>query len=107
MMKASLIKHFWIDTKGEVNAGAFLLLVVLVAIGAVVGLQVIRDHIVQEYGDVAVALEELNQSYFYAILIDGEDPIIRFYNDTGPGLTDPPNAPPACIEFVAGGGEGP
>ncbi len=95
-----MLDQLWNDDQGGVSAGSFLFLVVIIAIGSVVGLQIIRDHIVQEYADVAVALEELNQSYAYIISINNVPIVSVVHIEDGSSLNDPPNAPAACIEFV-------
>lgn len=48
----------------------YLLLVVIVAIGSIVGLVNIRDQFVQEYGDLSVGLESLDQSYSINVELD-------------------------------------
>ncbi len=95
-----MIRRLWNDTDGGVSAGVFLLLIVLIGIGSVVGLQIIRDHIVQEYGDVAVALERLSQSYRYRITVNGNIIVDVNHTDPAPTITDPIGGPPACLQFI-------
>ena len=62
----------------------------------------------QEFGDAAVALDNLDQSYSYLIEIDTngdgtfDAQCFAEYDDPDPTLTDPgPNLAPADIEFIA------
>lgn len=86
------IHRFWRDQRGEVSMSSVLLLTVILAIGAIVGLTTLRDQLVQEFGDVGVALESLNQSYSSAF---------GTFTDPGTTLTDPAGAPPACIAICS------
>ncbi len=86
-MKRCLI--LWGDDRGEINAMAMVLLTTILALGAIVGLASFRDQLVQELGDVAVALENVNQSYTSAL---------GTFTDMGPFPTDPVGAPPACLQ---------
>jgi hypothetical protein len=89
----------WRDERGITGAMGLLLLVTLVAIGAIVGLATLRDQIVQEMGDMAVALESLDQSY--------SGGPYGSYTDPPTTLTDPLNAEPACMSVrVAPSNEG-
>jgi len=88
-----------------------ILLVVLLALGVIVGAVAVRDHLTQEFGDAAVALDHLDQSFSYRIAIDPDGPggipetvvaeaqYLDLY-DTALPLIDLPNQPPARIEFV-------
>ena len=42
---------------------ALILVITLLALGATVGLTSLRDQLVQEFGDVAQALENIDQSF--------------------------------------------
>lgn len=86
---------------------ALVLIVVLLAMGVIVGAVALRDHLVQELGDAATALDQLDQSYSYEISIDpdgpGGNPAIvhsASYQDPSPTLNDQPDEPPAGIVFV-------
>lgn len=52
---------------GEMNAAAYVVVTTIAGIGMIVGLSTLRDQIVQEYGDVALALESLDQSYHFTV----------------------------------------
>jgi hypothetical protein len=63
----------------------------ILGLGMVVGLQTVRDAMIQELGDVAVALDHLDQSYSFTV-----GTVSSQYIDTIT-LQDPAGAPPACI----------
>ena len=76
-----------------------LLLTTILAIGAIVGLTSVRNQIVQEFGDMAVALESLNQSFTMGTITFVDPPTT---------LTDPAGAEPACLNVqVPADGEAP
>ena len=79
-----LLRKLWHDEHGAISAMSMLLLVILLALGAIVGLTAIRDQIVQELGDISMALENLNQS-------------VGLFTDTTPG--DDPLGAPACLDI--------
>ena len=70
------LTNLWRDQRGFTSTLSTILLVTVVAIGAVVGLTTLRDQLVQELGDVATALENLDQSY--------DAPGYGSYDDLGP-----------------------
>jgi Flp pilus assembly pilin Flp len=82
--------QLWRDQRGAVSSMSFLLLVTIVALGMIVGLTTFRDQIVQELGDVGMALEAVNQSYSTAT---------SSFADVGTDFPsiDVDGAPPACI----------
>lgn len=53
-------------------------MIVILAIGGIVGLATFRDQVAQELADVGVALETLDQSYYVAVPGTGYDPMIPF-----------------------------
>jgi hypothetical protein len=89
----------WHDECGITGAMGVLLLATLLAIGAIVGLSTYRDQVVQEMGDMAVAIESLDQSF--------SGGPYGSYVDPPTTLTDPLNAEPACMSVqVAPSDEG-
>ena len=93
--------------RGSAAFISLIFLVVLVAIGAIVGAVALRDQIVQELGDISVGLDHLDQSFSYTILIDTDDDgtpetLVAHgeYLDPAPTLFDPLGAPPADIQFT-------
>lgn len=81
------------DDRGNVHAAGYLLLVTIFAIGMIAGLATLRDGIVQEYGDIALALEHLDQSFVFAL----PSGTITFDDDTASIPDDPVDAEPYGI----------
>jgi len=84
--------RLWHDRAGSITAVGMLLLYAILVFGAVTGLIALRDQIVQEFGDVAVAIDSLDQSWHADNMGTG-------YNDPGPTLTDPVNQAPAGLDL--------
>lgn len=93
-----LVVRLWRDERGEVGAASVVLIYAILVLGAIVGLTFLRNAIVQEFGDLSLALRHLNQSFSFS---DGVT--IHSYNDLQipTASDDPPGAPPAGIQFVA------
>ena len=98
-----LVKRLWRDQRGEASGIAVILLYTIVALGATVGLVTLRDQIVQEFGDLAAALDSLDQSWD----LDGAGPPYDF--EDSPLFTpippdtavDPEDKPPAELRFIS------
>ena len=58
-----LASQLWHDDDGGTYAFSVIIFTTVVGIGAITGLSTVRDQIVQQFGDIAVALENLDQSY--------------------------------------------
>lgn len=58
-----LLRQLYRDEDGVVALSDYVLLVTIVAIGAIVGLVTLRDAVVQELGDIGIGLENLQQNY--------------------------------------------
>ncbi len=80
------------DQRGTTSAAALILMYAIIIFGSIVGLVTLRDQIVQEFGDLAVALDHLDQSF--------NVPGKMSYQDT-PSLTDPLNEEPAGLNVQA------
>jgi hypothetical protein len=104
MKLVKTIKQLWHDERGVISSAGMILITLLVAIGSIVGLVAIRDHVTQQLGDAAVALDNLDQSFSYEIEIDSDmDSIVDItltceYVDSAATLTDGAGAP-ACLTF--------
>lgn len=85
------IRRLWHATDGHVSAISLLLLTTIVVFGAVVGLATLREHVVQELGDAAMAIENLNQSYTTSTSTN---------TDNGPFADDTPGNEPACLDVT-------
>jgi Flp pilus assembly pilin Flp len=83
-----IVIRFWNDESGESSAASILLITTLLSLGAIVGLSTARNTLVQQLGDVGVALENLDHSFL--------TPTSSFV-DPGPFPTDPTDLPPGCI----------
>jgi len=95
-----MLNSLWKDERGVTGAMGLLLMATILALGAIVGLTSLRDQIVQEMGDMAVALESLDQSF------DGG--LLGSFVDTPTLLTDPADAEPACLSVqIPPSNEGP
>ncbi len=127
-MLSSTAKKLWGDESGFIVSTDLILISSILVIGLLVGLVSVRDQIVQEFGDMAVAVGNLNQSYSFAghtvtfvddnntPSIPGDDVTYTFTvagstfadasdlgeNGTGEANTDPPNQEPAGIDVTIG-----
>ena len=61
------LQIFWQDQRGTIELSSWFALVVMVALGMIVGMSTLRNGITQQFGDVAQALETLDQSYSYTV----------------------------------------
>ena len=99
-----LMKRLWRDECGALSVNDYILMVTIIGVGAVAGLATVRDATVQDLGDVAIALETLDQSYTVTMTfatIDGGTTVKEFgYIDPPPtGLEDLPGEAPHGIEI--------
>ena len=58
--------QLWNEEGGSVSPFATVLLMTILLLGLLPGVVTLRDQIVQEFGDVAVAIETFDQSYSYS-----------------------------------------
>jgi hypothetical protein len=65
-MLKNIAKTLWGDESGFIVSTDLILISSILVIGLLVGLVSLRDQIVQELGDVSVAVGNLNQSYSFA-----------------------------------------
>ena len=61
-----LLRQIWKDEAGFVVSTELVLVATILVIGMVVGLATVRDAVVQELGDVALAIGSINQSFSYS-----------------------------------------
>ncbi len=99
-----LLSRFWRDEAGFVISSELVLVATILVIGLISGLTSVRDQVVQELGDTALAVAQVNQSYTYAgttghtavtagsVFTDETD-----FCDTN--NADPVGTPPVCITF--------
>lgn len=94
-----LILGLWLDVRGGLAPMDMILVTSLTAIGAMVGLAVIRDAVVQEMGDVAVALDNVDQSFSGTIVHATLGTLwSASFSDDAATLSDPAGAEPACLD---------
>jgi len=112
-MLGNTIRKLWSDDAGFVVSADLILISTILVIGVLVGLVTLRDQVVQELGDMATAVGNLNQSYSFAgatITFGGstftvagssfED--MTDFGETGTNEgdnTDPPGAAPMGIDL--------
>ena len=60
-----LLKKLWNDEAGFIVSTELILLVTIAVFGLIVGMASVRDAVTSELSDVAGALQDVNQSYFY------------------------------------------
>jgi Flp pilus assembly pilin Flp len=97
-----LLAKFLKDETGFVDAAHYILMVTVICIGVIAGLSAIRDSVVQELGDFALGLENLDHTYTVACSF-----ATFGYIDAELGGNDVAGEPPGCIEIcLAPAGEG-
>lgn len=93
------------DETGVMSSIEYILFVTIMAIGIVVGLATVRDAVMQQFGDISVAVENLEQTYTVDITFrNGSTQRFGWEDDAAP--TDVAGQPPGTIELVAPSGEG-
>jgi hypothetical protein len=114
-MLSNTIRKFWNDEAGFIVSADLILISTILVIGVLVGLVTLRDQVVQEFGDMATAVGNLNQSYSFSgatITFDGSTFTVAGSNfldasdfcetGTGENNPDPPGAAPAGINLSVG-----
>ncbi|WP_339731843.1 hypothetical protein [uncultured Gimesia sp.] len=89
-----IARQFWNDESGSISPFATVLMMTILIVGILPGVVTLRDHIVQKFGDMAVALESIDQSYSYTV-----DGVTSEYVDTN-SLTDPVGDAPAGLDLT-------
>ena len=62
------INGLWRDENGFIVSSELVLLASVILIPLLVGMQTVRDSVVQELGDVGQAIGSLAQSYWYCFV---------------------------------------
>lgn len=62
-----ILRRFWADESGVIDVTSMMLVVTLLVLGMIVGLSAVRSNIAQEFGDVAQALDRIDQTYSYTV----------------------------------------
>ena len=63
-----LLSRLWADEAGFVVSSELVLIATVMVIGLLAGMTTVRDQVVQELADVADAVSEIDQSYFYTAI---------------------------------------
>jgi len=98
VLSRSFTFRLWQDEVGFLSATDYILATMILTFGAIVGLVTLRDSVIQEFGDVAVALEFLPQTYSVTIALKNGSTKSFGYTDTNT-LTDPVGQAPAGINL--------
>ena len=61
-----LLSQLWNDENGFIVSSELILIATILVIAMVVGLQTVRDAVLQELGDVGAAIGSISQDYSYA-----------------------------------------
>lgn len=62
----SMVVRLWNDEAGFVISSELVLVATILVLGVIVGMQSVRDSLVQELGDLAAAVGSVNQSYSFS-----------------------------------------
>lgn len=112
----SLGARIWREDEGFVASADLVLVTTVVVLGMLVGLVTLRDQVLQELGDVATAVGQLNQSYSVASFTTAgfsvagssfadQSDFCELGTAEGSNNNDAANEAPGCIEFTAASGE--
>ena len=96
----SLLRRLWNGVDAAISASELLLLNTIVVIGAIVGLTTVRDQVVQQFGDLADALQSIDQSF----TVETASATFGFV-DAGPFPAPVEGQAPACLALCAAGVE--
>lgn len=96
-----LLTDLWRDESGILSSSDYILFATILILGAVTGLVTMRDAVVQNLGDIAIALATLDQSYTVNYTLSNGQTFSFGNVDTPPGvdLQDLPGQAPYGIEI--------
>ena len=69
------LRRLWTDCRGYTSGISLVLVITILGLGAITGLATLRDQLNQELADIAVGLENLDQSFSapcYGTFTDGQ-----------------------------------
>jgi len=61
-----MLRQLWRDDRGAILSAELVLLMTLLVIGLVAGIKALNAAVAEELGDVAAAIGNLDQSYWYS-----------------------------------------
>ncbi|REJ86880.1 MAG: hypothetical protein DWQ34_26760 [Planctomycetota bacterium] len=95
-----LLQRLLQDECGAIAGADYILAVTILTVGAVTGLATVRDAVVQEFGDLAIGMETIDQSYTVnATFANGQTIQFGFDDPEPTGLEDEEGMPPHGIEI--------
>lgn len=92
------IKQLWKAEDGLLSMHDYIITIAILVMGSIIGLTTLRNSIVQEFGDIALGLENLDQTYSVSITFAGGSTKTMLFVD-GPPLIDPVGLPPGDINL--------
>jgi hypothetical protein len=91
----------WNDEAGFIVSAELVLIATILVLGMIVGLVSVRDQVVQELGDIALAIGVINQSYSFSGITGHTSStagsIMQDTSDVCDTGGDPLGQPAACI----------
>lgn len=100
----NMLNKFWNDEAGFVVSSELVLIGTILVLGVVVGLATVRDQVVQELGDLAMAISNINQSYSFSGVTGHTSSVSgsRFIDRTDfcDSNSDPGGDEPYCINVT-------
>lgn len=107
-----MMHKLWCDEVGFIISSELVLVATILVIGMIVGLTTVRDQVVQELGDIAMAFSDLTQSYsFTGVSGHTSSTAGSDFNDqtdfcdAAPSQDADGNNTPACINVQVGPSE--
>lgn len=106
---SEVTRRFATDERGSIAWIGLILMTVVTAIGAIVGLSTYRDHLLQQFGDASVGLRNIRQVYKYEVQIDAnmngifgdrEDCVLTGSFSDVVDLEDNVGEAPACMQLA-------
>jgi len=92
----------WNDEAGFIVSAELVLIATILVLGMIVGLVSVRDQVVQELGDIALAFGRINTSYSFSGITGHTSStagsLMDDANDWCDASTDPPDGGAACID---------
>jgi hypothetical protein len=108
-----VLRKLWADEAGFIVSAELVLVATMLVIGMIVGLTILRNQVVQELGDLAMAIGMISQGYWYPG-VEKDDGTSIFaqtdgsnYEDaldacqTATASQDPDGEPPAGISVTS------
>ncbi len=99
-----VLTQLWRDEQGFVVSAELVLIGTILVIGMIVGLATVRDQVVQELGDFALAIGQVNQSYSWSAITGHTSSVAGSAFEDMADFCDLADQiggePPACIAIV-------